>query len=298
MILGSSQLKLFILDISNTVQTQSLNARTMTSMTLNTPSVVYIPALVTLPIVRARHIVFTPWLHPLKAVRLGLRLIAALTTITEVKVQIRALNAIPLTMVLLPLTVAWIVFWSPIFGPGSWTRSFPLLLIFLLLGLPVSVEHDWVDKAELRFNNPRYPLNNIHLWNLDLASWHWWEVLALQPLPLPVRVEMHGRPHLIMRNRIHGRNIRIDDHRILRLRDVSPTGKTSVIASLIGWWWGWLLGELVGLRIIVVGHGRRVVALEVTVHFGNGGHGWVVVHWIHLVVLTVTIIRLPIHTLG
>lgn len=58
------------------------------------------------------------------------------------------------------------------------TLSFPVLLAFLLLGFPVSVEHDRMKVGELRLDHPRYPLNNIHLrQRLDLVAGQW-EALA------------------------------------------------------------------------------------------------------------------------
>lgn len=147
-------------------------------MALNTSRIVYIPALTTPPIVRTRHIVLTAWFHFLPtAYRFGLGLIAALTTITEVKVQKWAFTAIPLTVMFLTfaVTIAHVGFSSsisiPRLGPLTLLAlSFPLLLVFLLLGFPVSVQHDRVKIGELRLYHPRDPLNNIHLrQRLDLT---------------------------------------------------------------------------------------------------------------------------------
>ncbi len=181
-------------------------------------------------------------------------------------------------------------------GPRPWTGPLPLLLVFFLLGLPVSIEHDRVEIAELRFYNSRYPLNHINLWRLDLAILDWWEILWLHILGLRVGLKMQGLPDVIMRQRIYWWKIRIYDHRVLRLGYLSPIRKAVIVAPF-GPRRRRLLRELVGLRGVVVNrHGRRVVSLEVTVHFGNVSNGRIVTHWVNLVVLTITIIRLPIHT--
>ena len=149
----------------------------------------------------------------------------------------------------------------PISGPRPWTRSLPLLLTFLLLGLPVSIEHDRVEIAELRFYNSRYPLNHINLWRLDLVILDRWEILWLHILGLRVGFKMHGLPDVIMRERIDWWKIRIYDHRFFRLGYLSPIWKAVIVTPFVSRRKG-LLGELVGLRGVIVNrHGRRVVSL-------------------------------------
>lgn len=80
-----------------------------------------------------------------------------------------------------------------------------------------------------------------------------------------------------MRKTAHRGKVSIYNHRILRLGDLSPVRESTIIPAFTTW--RGLLLELIRLWGIIVGwHGRRVVALEVTVHLGDVGKGRIVTH--------------------
>lgn len=167
---------------------------------------------------------------------------------------------------------------GPRSGPLTRSVPVPVLLVFLLLGFAVSVDHDGMEIAELRFDNARYPLNNIDLWRLDWVVLDRWEILWLHIFGLRVRVKVQGLSNVVMRDGVHWRKIRIYNHGVLRLGNFSPIREATIISSFTSWR-RYLLRELISLRIFVVDrHWRRIIALEVIEHFGKVWHWGIVTH--------------------
>ena len=110
---------------------KSLVSWSMAAMALQTPSVIDIVATRTSPIIWTRNITFTPtWLIFLRTI-LRLRLVAAFASLSELKIQKIAFQAIPFPIILwLSLTR---VLPSTLSGLRSWSLSFFLLLFALYL---------------------------------------------------------------------------------------------------------------------------------------------------------------------
>jgi hypothetical protein len=128
----------------------SFVARSSAAVALKAAGVVDVAALVAPPIVRTGHIPPPACLWPTHCrllLRLRLRIVAALATIAEVKVQKGALSTVPLAVE----AHGWVA-GGTVSGPR--TRPLPLLFVFLLLRPPVSVEHDGLQVAELRLDDP------------------------------------------------------------------------------------------------------------------------------------------------
>lgn len=269
----------------------SLIARRVAAMTFNSTRVVDVATLVASPIIRSGDVVFATGFAAFrtgKGVRLGL--IAAFAAIAEVKVQKRAFDTVPLSVVFLTLPAGPI----PVSGPGP--RSLPLLLVPLLQGLAIGVQHHRLQETQLRLDYSRYSLHNIYLGCLYPVGRRGIKIILDGILGLRrIGIVMHWLSHVIVSEGIDGRNGGIHDHCVLLLRHLPPV-EAVVVALAAGV--GWRQGEVVRLRSIIVNrHWRRVVSLDVAVHLRKIGDGRITTHRIELATLAVSIIRLPIHHL-
>lgn len=270
----------------------SLVARSVAAMAFNSTRVVDVAALVASPIIRTGDVVFATGFAAAfrtgKGVRLGL--IAAFAAIAEVKVQKRAFDTVPLSVVFLTLPA------SPISVSGPGPRSLPLLFVPLLLSLTIGVQHDRLQKTQLRFNDSRYSLHNIYLGCLYPIRRCGIKIILDGILGLRrIGIVMHWLSHVIVSEGIDGRNGGIHYHVVLLLGHLPPV--EAVVVTLAAGV-GWRRGEVVGLRSIIVNrHWRRVVSLDMAVHLRKIGDGSIATHRVELATLTVSIIRLPIHHL-
>lgn len=260
-------------------------------MAFNSTRVVDVTAFVASPVIRTGDVVFATGLDTFrtgKGVRFGL--IAAFAAIAEVKVQKRAFDTVPLSVVFLTLPSGPI----SISGPGP--RSLPLLLAPLLKGLAIGVEHDRLQEVKLRLDYSRYSLHDIYLGCLNSGG-RWGIKIILDGI-LGLRrigIVMHRLSHVIVVQWIDGRNGGIHDHVCLLLGDLPPVEPVIVglsacagrrLNEVIRWW-----------SIIVNWHWRRIVALDMTMHLRKIGHWRITSHRVELATLAVAIIRLPIHHL-
>ena len=230
----------------------------MAAVAFNSTRVVDVAALVASPVIRTGDVVFAAGFAAFgagKGVRLGL--IAAFAAIAEVKVQKRAFDTVPLSVVFLTLPA------GPISVSGPGPRSLPLLLVPLLLGLAIGVEHDRLQETQLRLDDSRYSLHDIYLGCLYPVGRRGIKIVLDGILGLRrIGIVMHRLSHVIVSQRIDGRNGGIHDHTVLLLGHLPPVEAAVVgLAACAG------RREVVGLRSIIVNrHWGRIVTLDVAVH--------------------------------
>lgn len=197
----------------------SLIARRAAAMALNSTRVVDVAAFVASPVIRTGDVVFAAGLAAAfrtgKGVRFGLS--ATFAAIAEVKVQKRAFDTVPLSVVFLTLPA------SPISISGPGPRSLPLLLAPLLQGLTIGVEHDRLQEIELRLDDSRYSLHDIYLGCLNSSRRLGIKIILDGILGLRrIGIVMHRLSHIIVVEWIDGRNGGIHDHAVLLLGHLPP----------------------------------------------------------------------------
>ena len=233
-------------------------------MTLESSRVVYVTTLKAPPIVRTGYIVLAPansTLRPLTAALL-FWLITTLTTIPEVKIQKRALNAIPLSV--LPLT-------RP-FPALARTRARSLFSLFLLIWLLLGVAHDALQHTELGFDYAWETQDNVHLAGLASRS-HvalggrfglkvvvGWEV---------TNIIVHGEIGEVMDWRLREHAVR--HHGPFGLRNLSPAGRIGALVVLA---WRIVRRGIVGGEIVVI---EVLVGIRIEGRL-DGGIEWLHVH--------------------